>query len=84
MTNHLNLFAPVARIAMPTFSVGPITHARKAQRTGHSRSSVLDEPLAAIDGGILCCRYQRQSAASLARGPNIGSTAPTGTSIERP
>jgi hypothetical protein len=78
MTDHFNLFAPATRIAMPTFSVGPITHAHKARRTGHRRPPVLDEPLAAIDGGILCCRHQRQSAATLARRPNIGSTAPTG------
>jgi hypothetical protein len=84
MMEHLNLFLSVARIAMPTFSVGPTRHAHKARLTGHRRSPLLDAPLAAIAGGIVCCRYQRQFAALLARGPNIASTAPTGASIERP
>lgn len=77
MTNHRNLFAPIARIALPTFSVGPIKHAHKVRRGGYSRPPVLDETFAAIDGGILSCRQQRQSAATLARGPSIGSIAPT-------
>lgn len=84
MTNHLNLFAPVACIVMPTFSVGPVKHAHNAWRKGWRRPPMHDPRLAAIDGGILCCQSQQQSAASLVRGLSIGSTAPTGSCIERP
>lgn len=84
MTNHLNLFAPIARIALPTFSVGPIKHAHNVRRRDYSRPPVLDETFAASDGGILSYRHQRQSAATLARGPSIGSIAPTDAWIERP
>lgn len=78
MTDYLDLFAPTAGIAMPTFSVGTIKHAQNARRTGDSQPLELDTPFDAIDAGILCCQHQRQSAATLARGPDIGSIAPTG------
>ncbi|UQR61362.1 hypothetical protein LRP30_32345 [Bradyrhizobium sp. C-145] len=78
MTDYLDLFAPTAGIAMPTFSVGTIKHAQNARRTGHSRPHMLDAPFDAIDGGILCCQHQRQSATSPARGLSIGPAAPTG------
>jgi hypothetical protein len=84
MTNHLNLFAPVARTAMPTLSAGPIKHAHKVRRTGHSQPPVVDELLATITDGILWRRDQRQSAATLARLAAIASTAPIGAWIERP
>ncbi|MVT56043.1 hypothetical protein GPL17_37405 [Bradyrhizobium yuanmingense] len=78
MTDYLDLFAPTAGIAMPTFSVGAIKHAQNARRTGDSQPLGLDAPFDAIDVGILCCQRQQQSAATLARGPDIGSIAPTG------
>ncbi|UQR61546.1 hypothetical protein LRP30_32615 [Bradyrhizobium sp. C-145] len=78
MTDYLDLFVPTAGIAMPTFSVGTIKHAQNARRTGDSQPLRLDAPFDAIDGGILSCQHQRQSAATLARGPDIGSIAPTG------
>jgi hypothetical protein len=84
MTDDLDPFTPAARIALPTLSAGPIKHAHKAQQTGHGPLPVVDEPLATIDDGVLRCRHQRQSAVILARGPNIGATAPTGAWIEHP
>ncbi|WP_375779353.1 hypothetical protein ACE103_10580 [Bradyrhizobium sp. ma5] len=78
MTDDLDSFAPIARIAIPTFSIGTIKHAHNARRTGDSQPPGLDAPFNAIDGGILCCQHQRQSVATLARGPDIGSIAPTG------
>lgn len=77
MTDYLDLFTPIAGIAMPTFSVGTIKHAQNARRTGDSQPLGLDAPFDAIDGSILCCQYQWQSAATLASGPDIGSIAPT-------
>ncbi|MCK1758981.1 hypothetical protein IVA78_28415 [Bradyrhizobium sp. 137] len=78
MTDCLNLVAPTAGIAMPTFSVGTIKHAQNAWRTGDSQPLGLDAPFDDIDGGILCCQHQRQFAATPARGPDIGSIAPAG------
>src|SRR5215831_11833639 len=67
MTNHLNLFATVARIALPTFSVGPIKHVHKAQRTDHNRLPAVGDLLSIINGGIVYCRRQWQRAPPQAR-----------------
>ena len=67
MTYHFNLIAPVASVAMPTFSVGPVKYARNARRTGRSRTPMRDTQLAAINGDVSYCQHHRQSAASLAR-----------------
>jgi hypothetical protein len=84
MTNHLNLFAPAARIAMPTLSAGPVKHTHDAPRTGHTRPSVVDDLLSIIDDGIVCCRCQRQPAAIPARTASIGSHHAASAWIERP
>jgi hypothetical protein len=63
MTNHLNLFATVARITLPTFSVGPIKHAHKARRTDHSRLPAVGDLLSIINGGIV---YRPSSVATCA------------------
>ncbi|MCK1623325.1 hypothetical protein IVA98_08815 [Bradyrhizobium sp. 160] len=78
MTDYLDFVAPTVGIALPTFSVGTIKHAQNARRTGDSQRLGLDAPFDAIDDGILCCQHQRQFAATLARGPDIGSIAPAG------
>lgn len=81
MTDYLDL---VASTAGPTFFVGTIKHAQSARRTGDSQPLGLDALFNAIDGGILCCQHQRQSAATLVRGPDVGSIAPTSAHIELP
>ena len=78
MTNHLNLFATVARIALPTFSVGPIKHAHKARRTDHSRLPAVGDLLSIINGGIVYCRRQWQRAPPQARTASIGSHCAAG------
>lgn len=82
MTNHLNLFAPIARIALPTFSVGPIKYAHKVRRRVYSGPPVLDKTFAAIEDGILPTDMRRSAATR--RGPSIGSIAPPDAWIERP
>ena len=74
MTNHLNSFATVARIALPTFSVGPIKHAHKARRTDHSRLPAVGDLLSIINGGIVYC----QRAPPQARAASIGSHCAAG------
>lgn len=44
MTDDLDLFAPTAHAALPTFSVGTIKHAHNARRTGDSQPPGLDAP----------------------------------------
>jgi hypothetical protein len=78
MTNHLSLFATVARIALPTFSVGPIKHVPKTQRTDHSRLPAVGHLLFIINGGIVYCRRQWQRAPPQARAASIGSHCAAG------
>jgi hypothetical protein len=73
MTNCLPL-GPIAHIAMPTFSLGPIKRIHKSPGTANSRSPVSDELIFINDDAIVCCCPLRRPAA-----PDAGAT-----SIERP
>lgn len=82
--DYLNLFGPVARIAMPTLPVGSLNDTHKSQRTVRSCLSALDELMFITDHRIVyyCCR--RQPAAFGPRAASIACPPVADTQIGRP
>jgi hypothetical protein len=84
MTDNLNVFAPVDRIAMPTPAVEPTKHIHKSRRAPHRRPPVIDQLLSIIEDGVVCCRAWRQPEATPTRAAGITSPDAAAVYIERP